>query len=110
MKRAWGLCTRQPCRSRLQGQILPERQMIEFSRRSMLGVAGVTALAAALPPGALAQSAATGAAWDLADLYANDAAWEAERQAVAKLLPSLGEWRGKLGSSPQTLKAALDAI
>ena len=84
--------------------------MIDLSRRAMLGGAGLAALAASLPAQALAQAAASGAAWDLTDLYASDAAWEAERQAVVKLLPSLAQWRGKLGSSPQTLKAALDAI
>ena len=88
--------------------------MTDLSRRALLEGAGLAAIASALPLGALAQgadgSASTGAAWDLSDLYANDAAWEAERQAVLKLLPSFATWRGKLGSSPQTLKAALDAI
>jgi oligoendopeptidase F len=88
--------------------------MTDVSRRALLEGAGLAAVASALPFRALAQAAggapATGAAWDLSDLYPSEAAWEAERQAVLKLLPSLESWRGKLGSSPQTLKAALDAI
>ena len=88
--------------------------MTDLSRRALLEGAGLAAIASVLPMSALAQAAggpaSTGAAWDLSDLYASDAAWESERQAVLKLLPSLETWKGKLGSSPQTMKAALDAI
>ncbi len=89
--------------------------MPDLSRRAIFGGAGLVALAAALPMRGLAQGAAAAEAnstpaWDLSDLYPSPAAWEGERQAVIKLLPSLGSWKGKLASSPATLKTALDAI
>ena len=37
--------------------------------------------------------------WDLTDLYPSDAAWDAERVAVEKALPSLPAFKGKLGES-----------
>ena len=89
--------------------------MTEFSRRAIVGGAGLVALAAALPIRALAQGAPAAEAnaapaWDLSDIYPSEAAWESERQAVTSLLPSLDAWKGKLASSPATLKTALDAI
>ena len=87
--------------------------MTDFSRRAIMEGAGLAALAAAVPLKALAQGAPPADAaplWDLSDIYPSDAAWEGERQAVLKLLPSLEAWKGKLGSSAATLKSALDAI
>ena len=43
--------------------------------------------------------------WNLADLYASDAAWRTEKDAVAKQIPSLATFKGKLGSSPAALAA-----
>ena len=83
--------------------------MTDLSRRALLESAGLAAFAAALPLAAIAQPAATGAAWDLSDLFPTDAAWVAERQAVLSALPSLEQWRGKL-ADPKTMRAALDAI
>ena len=48
--------------------------------------------------------------WDLTDLYPSDAAWDAERVAVEKALPSLAAFKGKLGESAAELKAASIAI
>jgi oligoendopeptidase F len=45
--------------------------------------------------------------WDLSALYADEAAWVAAGQSIAKQLPVLGRWQGKLGESPATLLAAL---
>ena len=90
--------------------------MFDLSRRQML-VSGTLAgvVSAAAPGRAFAQAAAqaatpaAGAAWDLTDLFPTDAAWEAERQAILRNIPALTTFKGKLGSSPATLKAALQA-
>ncbi|USI74735.1 M3 family oligoendopeptidase [Sphingomonas morindae] len=47
------------------------------------------------------------AQWDLRDLYPSDAAWEADRQAVAALIARIGSYRGRLGTDAATLRAAL---
>jgi len=89
--------------------------MFDLSRREML-VSGTLAgaVSVAAPGRALAQAAAqavapAGAAWDLADLFPTDAAWEAERQAILKDIPALKSFQGKVGSGATTLKAALQA-
>jgi len=70
--------------------------MFEVSRREML-VSGAfaTAVSAAAPVKAFAQTAggggSTAAAWDLSDLYPSDAAWETERQAILKAIPAAQE-------------------
>jgi oligoendopeptidase F len=48
--------------------------------------------------------------WNLADLYPSDAAWRAEKDAIAKQLPSAAAFKGKLGSSPATLADALERL
>ena len=48
--------------------------------------------------------------WNLTDLYPTDAAWRAEKDAIAKQIPSLATFKGKLGSSPATLADALDKL
>ena len=58
---------------------------------------------------AMAQTAAATAAWDLSELYPSDAAWEAERQALLKTIPSLKAQKGTLGRSAATMRAALVA-
>lgn len=89
--------------------------MFEVSRREML-VSGAlaTAVSAAAPVKAFAQTAggggSTAAAWDLSEIYPSDAAWETERQAILKAIPTLTSYKGKLGSDAATLKAASQAI
>ena len=46
--------------------------------------------------------------WNLADIYPDDAAWRKQKEAIAAELPKIGEYRGKLGSSPQALASALE--
>jgi oligoendopeptidase F len=48
--------------------------------------------------------------WNLADIYPSDAAWRAEKDRITAQLPKLAAFRGKLGSSPQTLADALDTM
>ena len=85
--------------------------MLDLSRREAFVSAAVVALAAGVPSWALAQTASGsgGAAWDLRDIYPTDAAWEADRQAIQAQIPSLLQYKGKLGLSAAELKAALQA-
>src|SRR5688500_1296810 len=46
--------------------------------------------------------------WNLADIYPNEAAWRTRKDAVKGELAALRDFRGKLGSSPQTLASALE--
>jgi oligoendopeptidase F len=48
--------------------------------------------------------------WNLADLYASDAAWTAAREDIAKRIPGLASHKGRLGESAQALAAALDDV
>jgi len=48
--------------------------------------------------------------WDLTSLFADEAAWVAARQELARDIPSLARWQGRLGESPATLLAALQDI
>jgi oligoendopeptidase F len=80
--------------------------MTELSRReTLLFSAAVVATAAGAAQGQPAAAPAT--VWDLTELYPTDAAWTAERDAVEKDLPGVAAYRGKLGESAATLKAAL---
>lgn len=45
--------------------------------------------------------------WDLTNLYPDEAAWAVAKQDLMASIPKLGEWQGKLGSSPATLLAAM---
>ncbi|MEO6256889.1 MAG: M3 family oligoendopeptidase [Sphingomicrobium sp.] len=85
--------------------------MLDLSRREAFMSAAVVALAAGVPSWALAQAAAadTSAAWDLSEIYPNDAAWEADRKAIQAAIPSLLQYKGKLGQSAGGMKAALQA-
>lgn len=86
--------------------------MFNPSRRALLTASGALALSAAAPSLALADAAAAtvSATWDLSDLYASDAAWQAEFDRVKALLPRLETYKGTLGASPAALETALQAI
>jgi len=83
--------------------------MTELSRReamisaAALGTFAIASGAAAADPA----PAPAGAVWDLTDLYPNDAAWEAERAAVAARLPEVAAFRGRLGEGAGTLRQVL---
>ncbi|QNA85041.1 oligoendopeptidase F [Sphingomonas sp. So64.6b] len=96
--------------------------MTDLTRRETLAASTAATLAAtlatAMPAWALdsrAQDAATaappgsGAAWDLSEIYPDDAAWDAARKAALAALPSLAAYRGKLGESADTLARAMVA-
>jgi oligoendopeptidase F len=85
--------------------------MIDISRRELIGSAALlTALAVGDGARALA---ATGdqpaAAWNLADLYPSDAAWEAERQVALREAAEVMKLNGTLGTSAASLRTALQA-
>jgi oligoendopeptidase F len=83
------------------------QSMTELSRReAMISAAAIGTLALAGGASA-AEPAAAAAAWDLTDLYPNDAAWAAERAAVAARLPEIAAFKGRLGEGAGTLKAVL---
>lgn len=48
--------------------------------------------------------------WDLTSMYANDAAQEADAEAVKAVFPKLAEFSGKLAEGPEVLADALDLI
>ncbi len=82
--------------------------MTELSRRSLLVSGAALAGASVVSPDALGQPA-TSATWDLNDLYGSPSAWAAERDSVAKALPQLSAFKGKLGASAAILRAALQS-
>lgn len=47
--------------------------------------------------------------WNLADIYPSTAAWRTAKDAVAKRLPELDAFGGRLGTGAATLASALDA-
>jgi oligoendopeptidase F len=47
--------------------------------------------------------------WSLEDLFPSEAAWEAELSAVEAAIPSVTQYRGRLGEGAQVLLACLDA-
>ncbi|MCV2360307.1 oligoendopeptidase F [Paucibacter sp. TC2R-5] len=59
---------------------------------------------------AKAPSTASAQQWDLTQLYADDATWEAERQAIAAEFPKLKALAGTLGESAQSLLKGLDLM
>jgi oligoendopeptidase F len=48
--------------------------------------------------------------WNLADIYPDEQAWRAAKDKLQSGLPRLGEFRGKLASSPAVLADTLDTL
>ncbi len=88
--------------------------MSKPTRRDVFRAIAAAAVGAGLPIPAFAADPpapdATGAAWDLSDLFPSSEAWTAERASVAGALPGIAAWKGKLGESAQNLHSALTAI
>jgi oligoendopeptidase F len=86
--------------------------MLHTDRRGMLTIAAILPFANAVP--ALAQAAgaaanASGAEWDLTEVYPDWTAWDADRKRVLDALPRLTAYKGHLGDSAEALtKAMLD--
>ncbi len=79
-------------------------------RRSVL--AGVLSSALLAMPAAAAERAAVADAfkWDLTALFPSEAAWSAEREALAKATGELAGLRGTLGESPKAMAKALETV
>lgn len=85
--------------------------------RTAVALVGLGSLFA-IGPVALAQAPATAMApasdlrlvWDLTRLFPDDAAWDAERQAVLAEIPALGALRGTLARDARALRTALDRV
>jgi oligoendopeptidase F len=82
-------------------------------RAPVLAVSALLALAAGLT--ALAQTRERSSVperytWNLADLYPTEAAWRAEKDALAKQIPSVGAFKGQLGTSAAALADALERL
>jgi oligoendopeptidase F len=48
--------------------------------------------------------------WDLSALYPSEGAWQTARQGIEKRIPELARFRGRLGSSPESLALGLDRM
>ena len=88
---------------------------MKITRKLRLPLAALltsTALLATTPAVMPAHSAddAQATVWDLTDLYASPATWEAERQQVLADMKELDAYRGRLGESAATLLEAADKI
>jgi oligoendopeptidase F len=46
--------------------------------------------------------------WNLADIYPSDDAWKTAKEQVVVKIPGIEQFKGALGTSPQTLLACLD--
>ncbi|MCV2366634.1 oligoendopeptidase F [Roseateles oligotrophus] len=68
------------------------------------------ATAAPTKPVASAASKASTQQWDLTQLYADDAKWEAERLAIMAEFPKLKAMQGSLGQGAQSLLAGMDLM
>lgn len=80
--------------------------MIRTSRIALL----VAGLAAAAPVAAKERSEIPERyKWKLTDLHPSDEAWRAARDDLAKRIPALTSYKGKLGDSAGELRRALDA-
>lgn len=80
--------------------------MPALSRREALVATALAGFVAALP--AWAQDAG-GAQWNLTDLFASDAAWDAARKKALTDVPGLTVYKGRLGESADTLTAFMIA-
>jgi oligoendopeptidase F len=86
--------------------------MTVLTRREALGASALASLALAMPVWAQDKAAATdatGAVWDLTDIYPSDTAWDSARQQALAAIPGLAKYKGTLGNSADALAAALIA-
>lgn len=67
---------------------------------------GAVVRAAMLPP---RSKVAAGDTWDLSPMFADVAAWEAGLAKATAMMPSLGEFKGKLGDGPAVLRDYFEA-
>ena len=73
-------------------------------------VVAVATLWVAAAPAVERNEIPTKLTWNLADLYADEAAWTAAKTDLAKRIPELGRYQGHLGDSAAKLHEALAAV
>jgi oligoendopeptidase F len=81
--------------------------MSEVTRREALTAAALVTLAAAAPVWGQTAGAAGAPMWDLTEIYPDDLAWDAARKAALAALPGIAKYKGRLGTSAETLAEAL---
>ena len=80
-----------------------------MKRRLVLGFAAVLALVPLALAGATERSQVPAKyKWNLADLYPSEAAWTSARDGIAKRIPQMSRFQGRLGVSAESLAIALD--
>jgi oligoendopeptidase F len=85
------------------------RMLVDWKSRGLLLPALVVALVLTGSAQTRDRSAVPDAyTWNLTDLYPNDAAWQAAKAAAAKVVPTMAQFKGKLGSSASALADALE--
>ena len=89
---------------------LTRREALAASTATTVGASLLTAMPAWAAGLAQAAPAGAGAAWDLSEIYPDEAAWDAARKAALAALPQITAFRGKLGEGAATTAKALVAI
>ena len=77
------------------------------SRCALIAAAVIALTAAAAAQERTREAISEQYKWNLSDLYANDAAWRAEKERLAATLPQAKPFAGTLGQSAERLSAAL---
>src|SRR3954465_3913905 len=71
---------------------------------------GIMAMTAALVEAGERKDVPDKYKWNLADLYPSEAAWTKAKDALAKRVPEMAKYRGRIGKSPKELLAALQTM
>ena len=90
--------------------MLFKAKQLSYLRTLFFSVGLVTAICTVAPQLYAAESPEQGVAWDLTDIYADASAWEDALGKAQQRVAELGELKGTLGTSAETLSAALDRI
>jgi oligoendopeptidase F len=82
-------------------------RMNNLTRREALAAAAALAGLASLPVWAQQAAAPPGAAWDLTEIYPDEAAWDAARKGLLADYAGVARYKGRLGESAAVLAEAL---
>ncbi len=84
--------------------------MMGRKRLALLGI-GIIGMTAAVALGATERKDVPDKyKWNLADLYPSEAAWTKAKDALAKRVPEMAKFKGRLGKSPKDLLAGLQTM
>jgi len=85
--------------------------MMGRKRLALLGIGIIGMTAAAAAHGATERKDVPDKyKWNLADLYPSEAAWTKAKDALAKRVPGMAKFKGRLGKAPKELLAALQEM